>query len=218
MNNNYSKADLESLESSRDIEGLCEALKNNDINIKKLSARALIKIADHRALEPLISTLDGVVDEALADDASTESMVCHYCVLALKKLASPKAINALIKASAKDKEGYFDIDVVQALVAIGASAIDPLIEVLNSQDERRRSTAAHILGEIGGNDASQALFNHICDEDPSVRNAVVFSLGEIGDERSVGPLTNIALNDSYKEIRENAKAALDKLGVKSLET
>lgn len=204
--------DIQVLEEKGDVEGLCKVLLGDDLKMKKLAARALVDIADDKALAPLISTLESVVD-VRSDEGSVESEIRHYCILALKKLANPAAIDALIKASAKSEEGYFDMDVVFALQAIGEPAKVPLIEVLNGNNNRLRSTAAVILGYIGGTDASEALIDHICDDDPSVRNAVVISLGMIKDPRSTEPLINRALHDEYVEIRENAREALQAMGV-----
>jgi HEAT repeat protein len=212
MGEDISTDDIKILEEKGDVEGLCKALLSDDLKIKELASRALIHVADDRALEPLISTLESVVN-VRSDEGSTESIIRHYCILALKELANPAAIDVLIKASAKSDEGYFDMDVGFALQAIGEPAIAPLIEVLNGNDDRRRSTAAVILGGIGGDEVSEALFFHICDDDPSVRNAVVISLGKMKDPRSVGPLINRALNDEYVEIRKNAREALEGMGV-----
>lgn len=77
-----------------------------------------------------------------------------------------------------------------ALTNLGATSVQPLISILESDDERdMRQWAAIILGQIGDKRAVPSLCQAILnDQDTYVSSSAASALGHIGDLRAVKPL------------------------------
>jgi len=95
------------------------------------------------------------------------------------------------------------------------SAVIPLIEVMNSDNESRiRAYAAESLGKIKDERAVEPLIAALKnDKYFMVRGFAAASLGEIKDERTVDPLI-VALKDVHMFCRQYAATALGKIGDK----
>ncbi|MGE5558688.1 MAG: HEAT repeat domain-containing protein [Bacillota bacterium] len=77
---------------------------------------------------------------------------------------------------------------MKALVKIGASAVDPLIEALSDKNWKIKSAAAMILGDIGDPKAVEPLTGLLMNPDLDlVRNGAI-ALGKLNDVRAVQPL------------------------------
>ena len=94
-----------------------------------------------------------------------------------------------------------------ALEDVGASAIDPLVGVLESGSAVARQNAALALGLIEDERAIDALAAALSDEVDAVRARAAWSLGMIEDAAAVEPLGR-ALDDRSAEVREQAAWAL----------
>ena len=107
-------------------------------------------------------------------------------------------------------------EAAMALAAMGASAVDPLIDALRHMNPSVRRNAAWAIGEIRGGhsvDRADALYPMVLalsDSDSSVRRAAAFSLGEIRDERTATNLIS-ALSDEDAGVREMAARALGEM-------
>jgi HEAT repeat protein len=133
-----------------------------------------------------------------------------------------RAIEALIIALGdENKEVRFTA--ADVLVAIGTSALEPLISVLkNSSNFRVRGMSAIALGKIGDTKAIEPLIDVLLeDEDPAsdphqfVKRAVASALEDIG-EPAIGPLIEV-LTDERFYIREYASIALAHIGEVAIE-
>lgn len=88
--------------------------------------------------------------------------------------------------------------------------IQGLIKALGfKSDPHIRSTAAKVLGSIGGKEVIVPLQNALQDEDKWVRKNAVEALGIIGDPASIGPLIN-SLKDKEGHVVMEAAIALGK--------
>jgi hypothetical protein len=67
--------------------------------------------------------------------------------------------------------------------------VPPLIEALKHTSLRVRQSASYCLGAIGDHRAADALF-YVAQRDEDCREVAVTSLGRLGDERAVEPLTS----------------------------
>ena len=107
---------------------------------------------------------------------------------------------------------------ISALVEIGESAVEPLLEAL--EDLRLRWGAIVALGDIGDARAVEHIIPLLDDRDPLIKGAAAIALGKIGDSRAVEPLIQVLTNEKGVVIRQFAVQALgeikDKRAVKPL--
>lgn len=93
-------------------------------------------------------------------------------------------------------------------------AVEPLIEVLNSNDDPYvLANAAESLGKIGNSNAIYALIKSLESSYVLVRGKSAWALGEIGEDSAMDAL-NKALKDNNKYVRDMAKEALSKINLK----
>jgi len=95
----------------------------------------------------------------------------------------------------------------EALVLVGASALGPLAEALESPTPEVRTAAAEILGDLGDRRAVLSLRARLADRDPNTRVAAAVALGKLGGEEAVAGL-RAALDPSDGDL---ARAILDAL-------
>jgi HEAT repeat protein len=113
------------------VETLIAALKHEDLGVR--AANALAEIGDERAVEPLIAALK---------DKDWEKR--KYIAQDLRKFDDPRVVKALV-AALRDKESSVRVQSTDSLVAIGASAVDPLIAALGHTNKVMRIGAAKAL-------------------------------------------------------------------------
>jgi len=133
----------------------------------------------------------------------------------VQKLEIRQDISGLLKAL-KHKDHKIRDAAEQALIRIGAPAVEPIIAALPDEDIRSRTF--NILGEIGDRRATEALLVYLNKKSTHEDNVSYFfrmdaarALGKIGDPRAAGPLAR-ALDDEHFEVIDEAYAALRNLG------
>jgi HEAT repeat protein len=129
---------------------------------------------------------------------------------ALGKIGSAQAIEPLI-AVFKSRD-VLRKDAAEALVKIGAPAVESLIATLRDEDELVlvREDAARVLGKIGDVRAVEPLIAVLKEDDKFVRQAASRTLQEIGMP-AVEPLI-AALEGREWQVQEGAAKALGKIG------
>jgi beta-lactamase regulating signal transducer with metallopeptidase domain len=173
---------------------------------------------------------------------SSNPMDRAVAICSLGRAAEPAAIPFLIRALGDDEMlpapvGCWDSgswspllrtfhhaspgeEAAMALAAMGASAVDPLIDALRDLDPSVRRNAAWAIGEIRGGHrvdrgrALDPLLASLSDTNGSVRRAAAFSLGEIKDERTAVTLIG-ELSDGDAGVREMAAWALGEMKASS---
>ncbi|KLK88655.1 PBS lyase [Methanoculleus sediminis] len=106
---------------------------------------------------------------------------------------------------------YTSLQAVNALGALGAPAVGPLVRTLLAVDNDARWTVAMALARTGA-EAVEPLVGVILVADDDIKNPAIWALAEIGDQRAVDPLVG-ALRTSRSECcRALTAAALLKLG------
>ena len=101
---------------------------------------------------------------------------------------------------------------ILALIEIGESAVNALIEGLEHRNILVRAGAATALGEIGDKRAVMPLIKALEDEDYNVQGWAAGALGKIGDRRAVKPLVKLLKASEEVAVRNAAEGALEKLG------
>lgn len=163
------------------VEPLIASLNNKNKRVIEFAAKALGKIRDPRAIEPLIDAMieysylvEDVVEKfgelsvepliAVLNDKNSENR--ENAAKVLGEIKDIRAINPLI-SSLGDSE--LENSVSWALNCIGKSAIKPLIVALQNEDAQVRKNAASVLGLIGNNKALKALKTMLKDNEEDVR-------------------------------------------------
>lgn len=175
------------------VEPLLLALKHPDADVRVDAAWALARIADRRAVGPLIAALD-------------DSTIQGEVIRSLRDFKDPTTVEPLLRIL---RTSSYTWDVIYNLKAINDPRIVPmLINTLNDHALVTRDGAAFALGAMGGSKAVAPLISAVTtDPDVEVRRAAAFSLGELRDSRAVDPLIG-ALRDPELRVRQEAIRAL----------
>lgn len=96
---------------------------------------------------------------------------------------------------------------MEVLVTFGVASTPLLIKLLEDDNEEVRNFSAVMLGDIGSNEAVEALIRALGDEDMNVRQSVAEALGKIGDRAAIPPLVNSLKSDFWLQF-----AAITALG------
>jgi len=103
------------------------------------------------------------------------------------------------------------------LVNMGASAVKPLLAVLEAENVNIRKGAARTLGRIGEYQAVEPLINILKeDSDSNVRKSAAIALGDIGNPQAVEPLID-ALDDVNRGVQQRSVNALKHIGNPAIE-
>lgn len=183
---------------------LLKALDNPRWDLRSAAIRALGELGDNQATDTLVQALQG---------AEGCAHVRESAAFALAKIASPKAVPALLKALA-DPESNVRWAAARALGDFGdPQAVDALVPMLNGAETHAyvREAAAFALGKIGERDAVMPLIAALEDPHPNVRWAAAWAVGEIADLRAVDALI-IALDDPDEGVSAYAAVALGNIG------
>ena len=122
----------------------------------------------------------------------------------LGELKDPLAVNPLITTLKKDKDGHVRASAEDALVNIGAPAVEPLTVMLKDNAWRVRRRAVRTLGKIKDPRALEPLVAVMkMDKDCYVRKFAALAIGETNDPW-VGEILIPSLKDKNLEVVEGA--------------
>jgi HEAT repeat protein len=209
-----------------------QASRTEDSDVREIALRALARIADPAAVEPLIGALSS---------ANTWLSARIADILTRHGDAAVDPLMTLLRGSTHHPARAWAANVLGELRT--QRAFPALVRALNDQDDEVRGKAATALGRLGDRRAVHHLLEHLLtDSAPFVRVRIASTLGQFsGPEvidrlvhalrdpawwvrmRSVealeqigpsaeGPLL-VALDDPDATIRSRAAAALERLGV-----
>jgi len=143
-------------------------------------------------------------DNLIRNLESDDSKIRREAELALGYDGS-KAVPALIQAV---RENTISLEAVTSVFnRIGEPTIDPLTDMLHSDNNDYQRKAAHLLAAVGHGRALVQLIITLDDEDPMVRAEVASALGNFKDARAMGPLLK-AIQDNDPNVRANAALSL----------
>jgi HEAT repeat protein len=209
-----------------------QATQTEDADVREIALRALARIADPRAVEPLIRAL-----------ANAETWLAPRIadILTRHGAAVIEPLTALLAQSSTNPARAWAANVLGEVRAQAAFPV--LVRALDDPDDEVRAKAATALGRLGDQRAINHLLERLLtDPAPFVRGRMAATLGQFGGPevidrlvhalgdpawwvrmRSVealeqigtaaeGPLI-VALDDGDREIRRRAAVALERLGV-----
>ena len=164
-------------------------LTDADWYMREVAAKALGRIGDKRAVEPLITALE---------DPSMD--VRETATWALGKLADPQAIPRLTSLLGDLDDVLVADNAEWALEQIGQPAVAALTDVLHDDDERKRARAAYVLMSIKDVSVYEPVLVLLADESSFVRFHAVAALAAIGGTRAIEPIKGLR-NDPDHEVR-----------------
>jgi HEAT repeat protein len=163
------KLDVDKLEAKEDAKGLIKALRSKESDVRMSAAKALGKIGDARAVEPLI--------QALRDDDGDDELQ-RTVTAALQKLGMG-AVEPLIRAM-RDSNANVRSRAAWTLGEIrDARAVEPLIRALKDECDDVRGVSADALGKIGDTRAVKPLIQALKAENYEVRQRILETLGKL---------------------------------------
>lgn len=201
------------------VEQLIIALSDSSESVRAGAAETLARIADARAVAPLLSALHDPSELVRVEIVSAISAITRR----YDNSRSPSQKNVLEE---------FGIDVVETLLGVleapstkerarviealgnlrDSRALEPLVNLHSDSDPDIRSHALEALGKIGGARAGESIVTALADSDSGVRKDAAITLANLGDARAVEPLLKQLAETSYDFDRRKIIELLGKLG------
>ncbi|MFL6213900.1 MAG: HEAT repeat domain-containing protein [Blastocatellia bacterium] len=185
------------------VEGLREALKDDDPEMREQALFTLTQISGPRATEVILSALK---------DSNPEVREKAAWALGLRR--GEGHVDALIAALRDSNAGVRE----HAAWALGlrgdARSVDPLAAALRDESTEVREKAAWALGLKGNRNAVEPLIAALKDQSADVRATAAWALGLRGDARAI-PALNAAMKDENRDVRDKARWALGMLLMRS---
>lgn len=171
---------LAAIADERVLAPLIKALSSGDWIIRMHAAKALGRMRNADAVEPLIPLLQDKV-KAVREEAAA-------ALAAIGDASIPSLLKAL-----QHEDWLIRLHAVESLgKSKSEQAVEPLLSVLfNDRDSAVREDAVRALGEIGDSKAVEYLFTAM--QEPGLRTLAVGALGHIGDARAVPVLIDVLL-------------------------
>ncbi len=158
------------------LQPLIQLLDDANPSTRHLATHVLGKIGGQDVVDPLIHALH-----------DTEPMVISKAAFGLAQIGDERAIPALISLV-----GHADREVETMLMNVlerfGTVPVQPLIDLMTSDQWKVREQAADILGTIGDKAAIPVLIEALKDEVWQVRFAAVTALGHLGGAQAKAAL------------------------------
>lgn len=200
---------------------LIKALENENLSVRQGAAKALAKLGDTHAREPLINTLKaadektraeaaidlGILGDVLAADALVKALEDDHVRV---RRAAAEALDKLGWQPDERESGaayWLAQQKFNKLVAIGAASVNVLIKALGDKEGYISSQAAVALGQLGDNRAVVPLIKALADNEGHAKRFPAQALGQLCDTRAVAPLIK-ALTDSNWTVRKDSAEAL----------
>jgi HEAT repeat protein len=192
---------LSVIQSPASVPPLIKMASHADIRSRAAAIFALGEFKDSRGFT--------VVLDAMND---SDMNVRFASTVALAKFKNPKAIPSLTKAL-QDEDYDVRSYAALSLGELGAQkSVSAIRQLLGDKNHQVRAFAAQSLSELGDQGAIKALTVLLTDRDWHVRGAAVFALANLrANTPEVLQALKICLNDSNKNVRENAAMALKQL-------
>ena len=184
-------------QDARAYDWLTADLEHQELPIRQSAAIALGELGDLRAMPLLV---------ALLDDPSL--VLRKAAILSLGKLKDRRSIKPLLLFGLENPQMKFLAS--EAIVEMGADAVQTLIELLNDSEPGVVLEAIVLLGRIKDPRARRALTRAIESQQPLFQCHAIEALGQLADSKTIGPIARL-LNDPNASVRAMAAAALARM-------
>ena len=147
----------------------------------------------------------------LALDTLGMEFMEEHCLSALRRMGPEEAIEPML-----DRAERRDRPAIEVLGKIGDdAALETLLEYVDvDSDPQLQKVTLRALGEIGSEEATQAVADQLESENPRIRSRAARSLGLIGDPRAIEPLADVLENGEAGQVRASAAWALLQIGTR----
>ncbi|MDD5774112.1 MAG: HEAT repeat domain-containing protein [bacterium] len=176
---------------------LVQTLSDDNIYVREYAAKALIQIG-----KPSFDLLTISIKDV-------DWFVRQESAYALSEIDGVRAVSFLVEAL-RDEDSRVTDEVKKALIKIGKPAVDRVMVLLNDPNGDAQRNAGYVLSKIG-KPAVEPLIKTLKNSNCYVVVEAIWSLGEIGDNRSVDPLVRLLKNENNL-VRWEAISALGKIG------
>ncbi len=215
-------------QNRKDTEFCIKALDDENPDVRKIAARALVHSGDLRAVDSLIRLLEdnnsevritavkilgqigaeNTVDPLIKQLTVDKDLALRLCIIeTLSSLKDRQAVEALIK-SLDDKIPEIKIAAARSLGVQGDErSEEALIMRLNKNPSEFQKQVILALGKIGGKKTVDVLIRKLEDKNPEIRRYTAESLGRLGDIQAEGPLLK-CLEDKIPAVRNAAAYSL----------
>ena len=184
--------------------GLLRLLNARNEELRVVAARALGKLGNPLAVQPLI---DAFVHGRLPLGTVASSIIQIGPAAGSLLQSSLGSPDADVRALTAELAGILRLQ----------SSVDHLCELLTDPAVAVRRTAATALGQLANEDAIPSLVLTLQDEDVALRTRTCVALGQIGSTDALDALHN-ATGDPEHDVRVAATRALTQLGDRGLLT
>lgn len=150
--------------------------------------------------EPIESTGDPQVDDALHRLMNPERDVRQTAALDLGKLADPAAAPALVARLWSEQDFFVRDTLSWAVTRVADTATPLLLDALAGDETVSRVQALHVLSKIADPATTNAILPLATDEDPDVAAKARWALTRIGDPRAIPTLAaHLGTGDSTSQ-------------------
>ena len=194
------KQTVEDMEAKKDVQGLIQALNDDNPMVRRAAVLALGNLGDSKAIVPLLDALENVTWKLTAKHGAEVAT-------ALGDIGDSRAVEPLIRAIETADFDFFREEAIKALGKIcDLRAFEPLIKALNHEKSPTRNYAAGALGMLGDKRAVEPLLDYMKSAEKFDRIKAVWALAGINDKR-IPEILQSFINDA--EISLAARNALE---------
>jgi HEAT repeat protein/CheY-like chemotaxis protein len=212
-------------DSSDSVGPLLFAVKDEDTGVRCAAARALGRFQDRRATEPLVQMLRDVAPLARAAAAESlgrlgDAQAVNWLVAALRdndpqvRTIASRSLEKLGWRPDTDSQRVLQILATgkrHQIVALGAEAIEPLLEMLENGPPNKQLEAVKTLGEINEPPVVHAMLKALKKGSPAVRIAALEALERFADPSTYTEVERL-LRDSNANVRGAAVDTVARCG------
>jgi hypothetical protein len=138
----------------------------------------------------------------------------EHCLEAITRMGNPGAFDEMHARA--QKRGKPAIKALGKMGADAEDAVETLVDYVDADsDPALQKVTFKALGEIGSEEATQALADKLAMDNDNVRPHAARALGLVGDTRAVKPLTDALTDDEHDKVRAAAAWALRQIGTET---
>jgi len=145
----------------------------------------------------------------LALDRFESEFMQEDCIDALRRMGPEAALDEMNQRAGKREKPPIEV-----LGKIGdPRALETLLPYIDGDaNPQLQRVTLQAIGEIGDDEATQAVADRLVADEPEVRSNAARALGLIGDTRAIDPLADLLDDDDDDAVRASAAWALNRIG------